>query len=144
MPESCRALEWISYGSNVYNAFVPFYANISRTPDYMSCTPKEVSTESFYWVNRMIAAMADPFFNLTGQVIARYQFAVQSKGWAEINRTDALVLENQWCYEDATPALDQANDDIAAMLRQETEQYLDKILYTASCGMRNSFSLSDY
>ena len=38
---------------------VPFYANVETTPAYLAGTTGEVSTDSFYWVSRMIAAMAD-------------------------------------------------------------------------------------
>jgi dipeptidase len=38
---------------------VPFYANVSATPDYLANTTKEVSTDNFYWSSRLIAAMAD-------------------------------------------------------------------------------------
>ena len=30
------ALMWIAEGSNVFNAFVPFYANVTKTPDYLN------------------------------------------------------------------------------------------------------------
>ena len=32
LPEDRRAVEWIAEGCNVFNAFVPFYTNVDRTP----------------------------------------------------------------------------------------------------------------
>ena len=61
-PEESRAVEWVAYASNAFNTMVPFYANVETTPEYLACTTKEVSTDSFYWVSRMIAAMADASF----------------------------------------------------------------------------------
>ena len=34
----------------------------ARHPAYLACTTGEVSTDSFYWVSRMIAAMADAHY----------------------------------------------------------------------------------
>lgn len=77
---SHRAVEWISFGSNAFNAFVPFYANIEHTPEYISNTTSLVTTESFYWANRQIGALADASFDVSSPHIARYQRTVWVKG----------------------------------------------------------------
>ena len=59
LPTDLQAVEWVAYASNALNAMVPFYANVETTPAYLAGTTGEVSTDSFYWVSRMIAAMAD-------------------------------------------------------------------------------------
>ena len=46
-------------------------------------------------------------------------------------------------YDEAAPELAQANQRIAALLRTETDALLDKVLFAASLGMRNSFGRSD-
>jgi dipeptidase len=33
-PQANRAIQWMAYGSNPFNALVPFYANVDTTPDY--------------------------------------------------------------------------------------------------------------
>ena len=38
MPDEFMAVQWIAMGSNVFNAFVPFYANITSAPAYLSET----------------------------------------------------------------------------------------------------------
>ncbi|MFQ9071846.1 MAG: C69 family dipeptidase [Faecalibacillus faecis] len=49
MPQEFQAIEWIAYASNVFNTIVPFYGNITQTPDYLSNTTETVSTDNFYW-----------------------------------------------------------------------------------------------
>ncbi len=44
-----RAVEWVAYASNAFNAMVPFYANVERTPEYLANTTGAVSTDNFYW-----------------------------------------------------------------------------------------------
>ena len=63
VPAEQSAIEWVAYASNAFNTMVPFYANVTTTPEYLSCTTKEVSTDSFYWVSRMIAAMTDASYS---------------------------------------------------------------------------------
>jgi dipeptidase len=143
LPESCRALQWMAYGSNAFNALVPLYANVDRTPEYLSNTTAKVTTESFYWANRIIAALADPHFNSCAVHIERYQEAVGAKGHAAVNATDDDVVARDLSYGDATDALTKENDAVAAMLRDETDKVLSEVLYTASEGMRNAFARSD-
>ena len=52
-PADSSAVEWVSFASNAFNTMAPFYPNVDTTPDYLSCTTGEVSTDSFYWVSRM-------------------------------------------------------------------------------------------
>ena len=59
MPEEFQVIQWVAFASNPFNVLVPFYPQVSKTPEYMANTTAEVSTENFYWASRMIAAMAD-------------------------------------------------------------------------------------
>ena len=54
LPADLQAVEWVAYASNALNAMVPFYANVETTPAYLAGTTGEVSTDSFYWVSRMM------------------------------------------------------------------------------------------
>ncbi len=142
-PEAVRAVQWIAFGSNVFNALVPFYANVSDAPEYLANTTARVTTESFYWENRVIAALADAQFGLCSSHIERYQQRVGSQGHRLVALTDAKVAGEGLSYADATPVLTEANDGIAAMLRTETDDLLDKVLFETSMQMRNRFARSD-
>ena len=134
----CMAVEWIAMGSNVFNAFVPFYTNVETVPDYYSCTGKDVSTESFYWISRLIGALADAQYSLCSSHIERYQNKVANQSHAMLSRFDRdLPEEDVHCY------LENANEEIAAMVKEATQDTLSKVLYETSCKMKNSFSRSD-
>ncbi len=139
MPEAIKSLEWISFGSNVFNALVPYYVNINKTPEYMSNTTGKISTDNYYWANRLIAALADPHFNDCSSHIERYQLSVQSKARAIIHDADNTFKEGinveEFC--------EQVNDKMAEMLKVETDDVLDKVLYTASSNMKNHYARSD-
>ena len=142
MEADCRPVEWIAYGSNAFNALVPFYADVEETPEYLNNTTGRVSTENFYWSSRLIAAMADASYNKSLFHVERYQERVAAKGHELINRYDALLAAEQDTA--ARKALrQQANAEIAAMLQKETDDTLDKVLFELSSQMKNAYSRSD-
>ena len=58
-----KGLEWVSFGSTTFGAFLPLYPNVPAVPDYVSKVTTEPSTENFYWGSRLIGALADPNYN---------------------------------------------------------------------------------
>lgn len=140
MPEALRAVEWISVGSNAFNEAVAFYANVTDTPAYLASTGSDVTTESFYWANRLIGALADAHYNTCANHVERYQLKLASECHALLKRFDAECPAEK----DAVPAyLEECNRSIAARAKELTDELLGKVLYTASCGMKNAFSRSD-
>ena len=141
LPEEIRSIEWVAYGSNAFNTFIPLYANIDHAPAYFATTGR-VTSENFYWVNRIIAALADPHYEQCIQFIERYQMRTASMGYAEIAAADKAYL----AAPDSAKAIssnEAANGKIEAMLREETDELLDKVLSASSIGMKNAFSRAD-
>ena len=126
------ALQWVAYGSNAFNALVPLYANVEQTPDYLEDTTTRVTSENFYWANRLVAALADAAYGACLPHVERYQEALTS-------RCVALVLE----CDEKNGDLAACNQAIADECRRQTDELLDKVLYEASMRMRNGFSRSD-
>ncbi len=140
-PAPFRALEWVAMSSNPFNAFVPFYANVNATPEYFSGTSAAVTTESFYWANRIIAALADAHYPVCASLIERYQKKVHREGLRLIHLFDEQAAGKS---EAELPAfLEGCNQQIADMARKETDALLDKVLFEASLGMQNRFNRSD-
>lgn len=143
MPGELKCLQWLAIGSCVFNAIVPFYTNINHTPDYLANTTNQVTTENFYWTNRLIAALCDAHFADTASHIERYQLKVQSQSTALINKYDEKFIAEKISKDNAKDFLEKANENIADELKVQTDDLLDKALYTASCNMKNKFSRSD-
>ena len=139
LPKEIMAVEWIAVGSNTFNSMLPVYANVTEAPAYLSFTEKTVSTESFYWANRLIGALADAHYRKCLQPIYRYQDAMMSFGHELLRETDRA-------YEAGTDVhayLAAANERSAAHAKEETDKLLGEILFIASSGMKNGFSMSD-
>ena len=152
-PGCCRAVQWIAFGSNPFNTLMPFYANVEDTPDYLKNTTARVTTESFYWANRIVAAIADARYKDNVNDLDAYAERTMAHGHALVAEADARIAacgaeedEASGMGDDARVRriLEEANDETAAYLKRETDKLLDKVLLTSSLLMRNGFSLSDH
>ena len=141
-PDDIKAIQWLSFASNAFNVMVPFYADIETTPDYLSNTTGEVSTDNFYWSSRMIAAMADASYKKSVFHIERYQEHVLSKGQEIINRYDDMI-QNEADADKHLTLKHEANLAVADMLKAATSDTLGKVLYELSNEMKNAYSRSD-
>ncbi len=90
-PEANRSVMWLQYGSGPFTTLTPFYTNVRDTPAYLRDTGAEVSTDSFYWTSRIIAALADPHYVSNSNAIEHYRENVMSHGHAHIARVDAAL-----------------------------------------------------
>lgn len=141
VPEAWRAVQWMAFGSNPFNALVPFYANVNELPEYLGNTTARVTSESFYWANRLIAALADARFHENAAAVESYQEKMAAAGHAMLHRVDGEVAN---LTEGAVvERLEQANESLAEELKRATEELLGKVLYTTSCAMKNGFAMSD-
>lgn len=136
------AVTWVAFASNVFNTLVPLYANVDRVPAYLSCTTGQVTTDSFYWASRLIAALADGSFGHAQADIERYQEAVQSAAHAILNAYDAKQAAEPDLARRAA-LREEANEKLAAMLRKHTDDVLLKVLNARSNDMKNAYARSD-
>ena len=140
-PEESRCIQWMAFGSNPFNALVPLYANVDGFPEYLSNTTDRVTTESFYWSNRLVAALADARFHENAAHIERYQEKMGGRGHRMLHETDRLVAGME--SGEVRAALERANEGMVAELREQTDALLGRVLHTTSLAMKNAFAMSD-
>ena len=170
-PQVSRAIQWIAYGSNPFNTLVPFFPNVNSTPKYLEDTTTRVTSENFYWENRIIAALCDSSFADTANAVERYQEKTGGMGHRMVAATDEQIdrlvegVVDEFDAEDeigdvqpmepdeiieavrngeAREVLAAANETMAAQLKEETDKLLDSVLYTTSMNMKNGFHMSDF
>ena len=149
VPDPVCAVEWLTFGSNVFNTFIPFYTNTEEVPAYLSHAEAAVDTSSFYWNCRLIAALADAQYSACRIHIERYQSRVQSEAHAILNRCDRDIRailadpDGAAARQEVSAAIRDANQELADMLQKHTGEVLDLVLYETSCRMKNAFSRSD-
>lgn len=137
------AVEWLTFGSNVFNTFVPFYTNTEKVPAYLSTTGKEVDTDSFYWNCRLIGSLADAQYKPCKIHIERYQIIVMSEAHRILNATDRLVADLVKTEPDPRPVIDSANAQLADMLQARTSEVLGLVLDETGNHMKNAYARSD-
>ena len=142
-PESSRSIQWMAFASNPFNTLIPLFTNVDCIPEYLSDTTGRVTTENFYWVSRIIAALADAHFADTIADIERYQEKTLAAGHSAVKATDLALSKINSEGAVVREQLSAANSSIADKVREQTDEVLDKILFIASNGMRNRFARSD-
>ena len=90
----------------------------------------------------MIAAMADASYRSSVFHIERYKEHVLARGHEIINRYDALLLEETDALK-RKEIRHEANRAVAGMLKKETADTLDKVLFELSGQMKNAYARSD-
>ena len=139
VPKKLAAIEWLALGSNAFNAAVPFYANVNTTPAYLSGTTARVTTESFYWANRIIGALTDAHYRSCIADVNRYQADVMATGHRMLKEFDGVAGK----MRSPEKYLAECNEAIAEETRKKTDELLDKVLNTASLQMKNAYSKDD-
>ena len=138
VPKEIAAVEWICEGSNAFNAMVPFYGNVTTTPAYLADTTGEVSTDNFYWANRLIGALTDAHYSQCIAYVERYQLRLAAKGHAMLRECDAALPETDVCAY-----LEACNQRMSDEAQKMTSDVLGKVLDSASLCMKNAFARSD-
>ncbi|GAA1287698.1 C69 family dipeptidase [Brachybacterium alimentarium] len=142
LPETHRALQWVCFASNPFNTLIPMFTNVEEAPTYLATTGEAVSTDSFYWTSRLIAALADAHHAETLPDIERYQQRTLALGHAAVRAADEAAA-GAGSAEEVPALLAAANTAIAEQIREATDALLGSVLFTASNRMTNRFSRSD-
>ena len=134
---SAKGIQWLSYGSMPFNTMVPFFTQVTKTPDYFANTTDKVSTDSFYWVNRLIAGLADPHYHQHESDLDAYVEKTMAKGHTMLHRVDKALAAGE------TADFEAENQAMSDFIEQETQILLQKILFDASNLMTNHYGVSD-
>ena len=127
------AIEWISFGSNAFNASIPFVFGGEKVPQYYSNTTLDFSSDNFYWMSRLVAVLGDAHFKKNAIFIERYQNKVFNESYRILNLHK----------KDTKLDIDLLNQELADMLKKETIDVINKLIYSSSMEMKNGFSRSD-
>lgn len=136
-PHETTGIQWLCYGSMPFNTAVPFFTQVDTTPDYFANTTEKVTTDSFYWTNRIIAGLADAHYSHHVGDLEDYQESTMALGHARIGRVDQALAAGQ------NVDFERENQEMSDQIQEATDRLLDKILLDASNLMTNHFSLSD-
>ncbi|AVH75331.1 C69 family dipeptidase [Weissella koreensis] len=133
MPEDKMALQWLAYSSMPFATLVPIYTQVQDIPAYFRDTTLRVTSESYYWANRLVAAMADANYSEIIPFIERYQLNTLGMAHQHVHVVD----------RDPQADLELANQKFANEIKEELEALMDQVLMARSNNMKNGYSRSD-
>ncbi len=138
VPDEIKAVEWICFGSNAFNAMIPLYTNVSKMPKYVSDVTLDVDSNNFYWASRLIGSLADPHFGKCIQWIERYQTQMFNEGHLALNKSDELFKKTS-----DVSVIAKANEEICAKAKEITQATLNKLVLISSEQMKNGYNRAD-
>lgn len=138
VPDKIKAVEWVCFGPNPFNALIPVYTNTTKIPKYLNNVTLDVNTDNFYWVSRLIGALADPDYAGSIQVIDRYQNRMAAKAHEIINKYDQqMITDNDYSL------INKANQEISDSLKEIASDTLNQVLLVASKHMKCNYNRAD-
>lgn len=137
MPKEIAAIQWMAYGAMLFNTMVPLYTQVTDFPEYFKNTEEDVNTNNFYWMNRLIAAIADSHYAHHSSLLEDYQEKTMGYGHQMLHKIEEAYASGEKLD------LTEQNQLMSDYIQIETQQLLNKILFDESNLMTNRFSLSD-
>ncbi|MBQ1273336.1 MAG: hypothetical protein IIY10_01055, partial [Aeriscardovia sp.] len=92
--------------------------------------------------------MADAHFSSMEMDLSNYQLDTIAIGHNDVMHTDKLIEEKglrdaKMDDKEVHSILEEANEKLCAQIKEKTDELLEKVTYSASMQMNNSFYLSD-
>lgn len=128
------------------------YANVKELPAYLD-TPTEVTTDSLYWNNRLVAGLSDPQFFESYEAIQGYRLNTMAQGYQSLRETDAalekLAAEGKANLDDmddptVIAELERANQALVDSVQTQTRALLGTVLDQRTVTMKNAFNMNDH
>ncbi|QBP18403.1 C69 family dipeptidase [Acetilactobacillus jinshanensis] len=126
VPKKYSALMWVAMGLFAFSPYVPFYANITRTPKNYATATSNVSLDSAFWLYKTLSALVNPHYHQFVNTVNLYKKKCQAYDISRIKQTDrkASKLDDNQLQTLLTKSSCQTADHITNI----TKQLIDKII----------------
>jgi len=138
VPAEIAGLEWVGFGSGMYNALLPVYPHVDKLPDYLSKVTTDVALDNFFWSSRMLGALADPHFNDALIHVGRYQDEMQCESRRLVREYDKKIAETG-----DVSLSKEANDKLCAHAKDVTQKAINRVTKLACEKMRSRYHRGD-
>lgn len=147
-PKAARGVQWTAFGSGPFNTAIAMFTNVKKIPAYLD-TKLEVSTDNFYWTNRIVAALADPEYFDNMEAISAYQQQTIADGYTALHDVDKTLENGGYATDDMDDAktielLEKSNAELVEKVQKGNSDLLASVLFTRSLHMKNAFGASDH
>ena len=139
VPSEIAGIHWLAYGANTFNTVVPFYANVSDTPDCFKNATGKFDLNNMYWLSCTTALLGDTDYDLYVDLRNSYELEAMSTYRHIQNQTD----QNLDGQNDIQLYLQAANDKLANEAFERQNKLLGEMVTLGSAHMKLRYNLND-
>lgn len=140
VPAEIAGVQWLAFGPNTFNSFVPFYTNITTTPETFQTTPK-FNLNKIFWLNKLIAQLGDTNFRVYGALESDFEQKSLAQCHMIQHQTDKEVKDLSG--KDLQAKLEAANNKMAETVYNNTIELLGQMVDEGHGLMKLKYDLLD-
>lgn len=140
VPEEIAGVQWLAFGPNTFNCFVPFYTNVTTTPESFHTT-SEFNLNQIFWLNKLTAQLGDTNYKTYSALEQGFEEKTLGQLRKIENDTDKAVKE--LTGRALQEKLEEANQSMADLTYKNTENLLGEMVSTGHNLMKLKFDLLD-
>jgi Dipeptidase len=122
--EKHAAVQWIALGFFAYSAYVPFFTNISDTPEEYKNTTNDVDVNNMYWLEKTMSVLVEPHFHEFSDMINAYRDDCKVYARQRIIASDKEADK----ASDVTEYLTKSNEETAGEIYHRTYKLFDDLV----------------
>ena len=140
MPEGLAGVQWLAFGPNTFNVFVPFYTNVTTTPASFQTGPK-FDLSKIFWVNKLNAQLGDTNYKVYSALEQAFEEKTMAKLRKIENETDEAA--KNLTGKDLQEKLEEANQKMADLAYKASVDLTGEMVETGHGLMKLKYDLLD-
>lgn len=138
--EGIAGVQWLAFGPNTFNVFVPFYTNVTTTPASFQTGP-DFDLSKIFWINKLNAQLGDTNYKVYSALEQAFEEKTMAKLRKIENETDRAVkgLEGR----ELQAKLEEANQKMADLAYENTVALTGEMVASGHTLMKLKYDLLD-
>lgn len=138
--EGIAGVQWLAFGPNTFNCFVPFYTNVTTTPASFQTGP-DFDLTKIFWLNKLNAQLGDTNYKVYSALEQAFEEKTMAKLRQIENETDRAV--KGLTGRDLQEKLEEANQKMADLTYKQTAALTGEMVKDGHTLMKLKYDLLD-
>ena len=138
--EGIAGVQWLAFGPNTFNCFVPFYTNVTTTPASFQTGP-DFDLTKIFWINKLNAQLGDTNYKVYSALEQAFEEKTMAKLRQIENETDRAV--KGLTGRDLEEKLEEANQKMADLTYKQTAALTGEMVKDGHSLMKLKYDLLD-
>lgn len=138
--EGIAGVQWLAFGPNTFNCFVPFYTNVTTTPASFQTGP-DFDLTKIFWLNKLNAQLGDTNYKVYSALEQAFEEKTMAKLRQIENETDRAV--KGLTGRDLQETLEEANQKMADLTYKQTAALTGEMVKDGHSLMKLKYDLLD-